>query len=135
MNTRVKGNRSRRRAIEYYTSQGWLIDIVEKTGKWIVNKDLFSEACGIGFDLVGIKHNQVLFVQVKTNVAPQKKEYAQFANKYAGENLLVEMFVWHDFRGIVIYEFYSNGSIQERDLRWQNKTVKKKKSLHSVKKH
>lgn len=116
VNTRIKGNRTVRRAIDYYTAEGWLVDKVEKVGKWILHKDLFSEACGIGFDLVGIKQNQVIFIQAKTNLAPDQHKYFDFAQKYCGPNLLAEMYVWHDGRGPVIYKFIKDGIIKT-DLR------------------
>lgn len=110
--TRQKGNRSQRRAIEYYQSDGWLVDKVEKTGKFITDKDLFNL-----FDLVGIKNNKTVFVQVKTNRPPPQKEYLEFAEEYAGPNILVESYTWYDRKGARILQYYQNNHIETIDLR------------------
>jgi hypothetical protein len=97
---RAKGNRNRRKAIDYYTSQVWLVDVVEKTGKFVVVKDLYSL-----FDLIGVKENKTILIQVKTN-KPDKLEFFQdFANQYGGDNLLVEMIVYYDREGPTIHKF------------------------------
>jgi hypothetical protein len=123
MNTRIKGNRSVRRAIEYYTKEGWVVDKVEKVGKWILIKDLYGL-----FDLVGVKNNRTVFIQVKTNLFPKKDLYFEFAKKFGGKNLFVESYTWFDNKGEVVYRY-----LPERythimcDARWERKLVTKRK--------
>lgn len=114
-NPRAKGNRSVRRAIEYYEKKGWLVDKVEKTGKWVIEKDLFNL-----FDLICLKRNKVTFVQVKTNRPPTQKDYIQFAQKYCGKRhsrINIEVYTWYDRKGPVVHKFYQNGGIKREDLR------------------
>ena len=115
--TRAKGNRSVIKAINYYENDGWLVDKVEKTGKWVFEKDLFSKACD-GFDLIGIKQNKVVFIQVKTNKPATQKTYIAFSRLYAGQNVNVEVYTWYDRRGPVIHQFFSNGKVNRLDKRW-----------------
>lgn len=116
VNTKQKGYRTVQKAITHYQEQGWLVDKVEKTGKFIVEKDLFSSECD-GFDLIGIKKNCVLLIQVKTNYPPTQKSYKTFANKYAGDNLLVQAYTWYDSKGAVIHSFLPKNKVYKEDLR------------------
>ena len=109
---RQKGNRTVRRAVEFYGSQGYLVDRVEKTGRWIVDKDLFSL-----FDLIGIRKNEVVLIQVKTNQPPTQSAYVEFAQKYSGTAIRVEAFTWYDRMGYVIHQFFSDGSVTRIDRR------------------
>lgn len=123
MNTRIKGNRSVRQAMEYYTNQGWLVDKVEKVGKWILIKDLYGL-----FDLAGVKNNQTVFVQVKTNLFPNKKRYLEFAKLYGGKNLFIESYTWFDNKGAVVYRYLPEGYVKILcDARWERKLVTRKK--------
>ncbi len=115
-NSRAKGNRTVRRAIEFYQQRGWLVDKVEKTSKFLKNKDLYSEYCD-GFDLIGIRKNQTVLIQVKTNRPGKKDSYIDFAKKMAGTNLLVQMITWYDAKGFVLQKFYSTGRVVTEDLR------------------
>ena len=56
MNTRAKGNRARRNAIEQLQRDGFEVAIVERTGKFIKDKDAF----GIG-DLLAISETKDLY--------------------------------------------------------------------------
>lgn len=112
VNTRQKGNRSVRKARDYYEEQGWKTDVVEKTGKFIFEKDLYGL-----FDVVGIKKNQVIFVQVKTNRPPTREPFKDFAKDYAGKNLRIQSYTWYDRRGPIIHSFLSSGKITKKDLR------------------
>lgn len=110
--TRQKGNRSLRRAIEYYEADGWRIDKVEKTGKFIIDKDLFNL-----FDLVGVKPNKSVYVQVKTNRPPPQKDFLEFSQQYAGTHLFVESYTWYDRKGAKILRYNKNGTITTLDFR------------------
>ena len=39
---RQKGNRNRNKVIEYFRDRGFLVGIVERTGRFIKEKDLFG---------------------------------------------------------------------------------------------
>lgn len=117
VNSRAKGNSSVRKAIAYYTDEGWLVDKVEKTGKYIKDKDLYNL-----FDLVGVKSNQTIFIQVKTNRPANKEGYVKFAKKYAGEHLFIECYTWYDFVGPTIHSYRRTGKVIRFDYR---KKVKK----------
>lgn len=111
-NSRAKGNRSVRRAIDYYTEKGWRVDKVEKTGKFIIEKDLFGL-----FDLVGIRKNQVVFIQVKTNKPATQQAYKEFSKCYGGRHLGCEVFTWYDRRGPVVQIYKNTGKIIKNDMR------------------
>lgn len=89
---------------------------MEKTGKFLENKDLFSQHCD-GFDLIGIRKNQVVLIQVKTNRPAKKDSYIDFAKKLAGPNVLIHMITWYDSKGFVLQKFYSTGKVVTEDLR------------------
>lgn len=89
---------------------------MEKTGKFLENKDLFSEYCD-GFDLIGIRKNQIVLIQVKTNRPGKKESYIDFAKKIGGPNLLIHMATWYDKKDFVIQKFYSTGRVVTEDLR------------------
>lgn len=85
---RRKGNTTQRKAIAYLEGQGWLVDKVEKTGKFCKEKDLFGL-----FDLICVMFGMVLFVQVKTNVPAPRKPLSNFCKKY---NLCAWCMTWYD---------------------------------------
>lgn len=117
MSSRDKGNSTERKALEYYTRKGWLIDRATKTGKFRKHKDLFSNTEFNGFDLVGVKRGYTVFVQCKTNNPPVLGPYKQFASEYASEHVIIEAAVWYDRRGWVFYTFKPDGSYERRDER------------------
>lgn len=97
MKTRKKGNRNRRKAIELLESEGFLVDIVEKTGKFVKQKDLFGL-----WDLMAIKrlpeYTEVRLVQVKSNTKPTMKPFRQFKEEY-GDAFSCEVWIWKDRKG------------------------------------
>mgnify|MGYP001562519195 CR=1 FL=1 len=100
MKTRVKGNRIRRKCIEYLEKTGWLVDVVEKTGKFVKVKDLFGL-----FDLIAIKEGAVIFIQVTSNTPHNHHKLKEFRKKHS---IFIEQFVWKDRKGFDIYLYYSN---------------------------
>jgi hypothetical protein len=85
---------------------------VEKTGKFIVEKDLYGL-----FDLVAIRPNQVLFIQVKTNRPAVQQPYIDFSKKYAGSHFSVNVITWFDRKGFLIQKYFSTGRVTTEDLR------------------
>lgn len=132
--SRAKGNRTRRKAITYLKENGYIVDVVEKTGRWVSHKDLFAgyciycwtrgdeECCSnftpfSGFDLIALKGKHTTYVQVKTNTPAAQKEYKTFAKNFASRNVKVWVMTWYDRKGWRIQKYYSNGTINELDLR------------------
>jgi len=122
---RQKGTRNENKCKELLEEQGWLVDKVEKKGKFLKNKDLFGL-----FDLIAIGHNRsklyhptvyyvdVNFVQVTTNKPHTLKPYIEFAQKWVCLNIHVTMYVWIDRRGFILYDFKSDGSYSRTKL-WE----------------
>jgi Holliday junction resolvase len=121
MNTRQKGNRTRRKAVEYYESQGWKVDTVEKAGRFIVEKDLFA-SLGAGFDLIGIKKNLIVLIQVKTNNPPTRKKYLIFSEQYGGTNILIESYTWFDNDGYIVLRYLPTKDMVVVDEKRKTKT-------------
>ena len=93
VNTRAKGSRIRLKCIKELEANGYLVGIVERTGKFIKIKDLFGL-----FDLCAIGYGQVRFIQVTCNKPHPHKPYTDFSDKYVASNpsIVVEQHVWYD---------------------------------------
>jgi len=62
VNTRRKGNRTRLEIIKHLIKNGYQVAIVERTGKFIKEKDAF------GFvDLIAVNEKEMKLIQAKTN--------------------------------------------------------------------
>ena len=111
MNTRGKGNRSRRACIELLQHQGFEVDVVEKTGKWFKVKDMFSL-----FDLVAVRKSDgsVLFIQVSTNGHHPHKSLAEFKSHFP--HLGIRQYVWHDRKGFVLYHYLGLGAWRKEQI-------------------
>lgn len=114
--SRQKGNRNIRKVIERYKeelSRDWKIDRVERTAKWIKEKDMFGL-----FDLVAVApKGHVHLIQVKTNRPPTQQPFRDFASKYASHKVKVKCFTWYDYKGWRIQTYLKNGKIKEVDER------------------
>ena len=100
---RIKGNRARRRCIEYLESKGWKVGIVERTGKFIKEKDLFGL-----FDLVAVKETMsAMFIQVASNKPHTHKKLSQFKIKFYNQS--IRQYVWIDNKGFNVYVYLSDG--------------------------
>jgi hypothetical protein len=122
--TRRKGNTNRRKAINILEENGWQVDVVEKVGKWIKQKDMFSL-----FDLCCIKRFsdelrpfsdekkfqypvQVAFVQIATNKPHSHKPFIAFSKKYHDPRLLIAQIVFKD-RKNPMQIIYINGKVEK----------------------
>lgn len=94
VNSRNKGNRNQRKAIEYFESSGYLVSKAERTGKFEKEKDLFGL-----FDLACIKKGEMLLVQVTTNRPHTHKFYKEFSKKYHNNGVEFWQIVWYDRKG------------------------------------
>jgi len=107
MKTRVKGNRNVNKCVKLLSAEGYYVDKVEKTGRFIKVKDLF----GI-FDLVCLKRvgddTKIMFVQVTSNVPHTHKNFVDFAERFGSKHLIIAQYVWIDRKGFKIFN-YNNG--------------------------
>ena len=101
-NNKIKGWRSRRLCISLLREEGWRVDVVEKTGKFIKVKDMFSL-----FDIVAIK-DEVMFVQVTTNKPHTHTDFAKFKKNYPF--IMIRQYVHIDRKGFKIYEYKEDGT-------------------------
>lgn len=108
VNPKAKGYRTVAKCRKFYEGDGWKIANVEKTSRFIQEKDLFGL-----FDLIGIRKNEVIFIQVKTNRKPKLTEYEEFAKKYCGDAIKCELYIWFDRKGPVVYKFTKTETIKE----------------------
>ena len=89
MNTRAKGNRARLTVKRYLESQGYLVSVVELTGRWIPVKDLYGL-----FDLMAVRCGDVHFIQVTSNQPHSHSAFERFVEKYGGpSNFVVRQYV------------------------------------------
>lgn len=100
MNTYAKGSRIRLQARKELESDGWLVNIAERTGKFISQKDLFGVA-----DLVALKKNTLLFVQVTSSRPHSHWKMRDFAVRYCGQNIMLEQWVWINRQGWKKYKY------------------------------
>lgn len=117
LSKRAKGNRTRRKAEEFWRNLGYLVDRVELSGKFVRSKDLFSNDNFGGFDIVALKPKEFLMIQLKTNVPPTQSPYKKFAKKYATDQIKIICQTWYSHKGWRIQEYLQNGTIEETDLR------------------
>ena len=77
--TRAKGYRTVQKCKFWLEERGYLVDDVEKSGKFRRDKDLFNL-----FDLVAVhRHKPVMFIQCKTNKPGGLTKYKIFSRKYS----------------------------------------------------
>lgn len=89
MNRRAKGKRILRKAIELLQQQGYIASDVEKVGRFIKDKDLFGVA-----DILALKRNEVLFLQVTCGRPHNHTKYKAFGEAYTGSNVKMQQWVW-----------------------------------------
>ena len=99
MNKRKKGRGNVRKAIKLLVSDGWFAECVEKTGRFVKQKDLFGL-----WDIVGVRPGFFpLFIQVKTNKKPNLEPFVEFLKKFGGID--GQVWVYRDREGFVYYFF------------------------------
>lgn len=97
--TRNKGNRNQRKAITELEEDGWLVGVVERTGKFIKEKDLFGL-----FDILALKEGFIRMIQIKTNsTGGMLKRIKSFSNEHDHNKLSSELWVWKDYKGWIKY--------------------------------
>lgn len=88
VNTRAKGNRIERKAVESLELQGYLVYRVRgSSNRFNQKNDIFGL-----FDLLCCKPNETKLVQVKSSQKPNLKPFAEFKQNYPQFN--VEIWIW-----------------------------------------
>jgi hypothetical protein len=88
MSSKQKGRYSSKVAVSYYEGEGYLVDEVEKTGRFRKFKDLFSEhfskrGRSAGFDLVAVhKSKEPIFIQVTTTTPKVHIDFLAFKGEF-----------------------------------------------------
>jgi hypothetical protein len=105
VNSRNKGSRIRRLCINLLEEQGFSVAVVERTGRFIQQKDAF----GVG-DLLAINkyRDKPVLIQVTTNKPHTHLLYSEFSKNYA-HIIDLYQYVWIDRKGFKIYHYLKSG--------------------------
>lgn len=103
--TRQKGNKARLEVIKYLESRGYKVAIVERTGRFIKEKDMFGL-----YDLVAVHSVKIgqLFIQISSNVPHTHRNFCDFTMNYK-TNAACLQFTKLDNKGWNVW-FYSVGT-------------------------
>jgi len=112
VNTRAKGNKIQRRLMTELEDEGWLVDKVEKTGRFTKQKDLFGL-----FDLCCVRKHTMKLIQVTCNRPHKHTPYLSFAIQYGHNKLLIEQHVWYDRKGWKEFNYHWNKGMMIEDRR------------------
>lgn len=108
-NSRAKGSKLVRKCREWWENLGYETAVVERTGRFIEEKDLFGVA-----DIVTIKSikggTELCLVQVTSEKPHTLKDYKTFAKKYVSDYIKLYQFVWKKRKGWIIYTFHRDGT-------------------------
>ena len=107
VNPRQKGYRTQCKAIAALEEQGFLVGVVERTGRFIKVKDLFGL-----YDLIAIKKGECHFVQVTSNRPHSHKEYQEFSKVYHNNGIQYWQWVHYDRKGWVKFRYIQGAKIQ-----------------------
>jgi len=107
MNTRVKGSRLRLAAKKVFEDMGFLVDIVEKTHRFAPIRDCFGVA-----DLIAIKKNSVVLIQVTANRPHTHGQFEEFSREYCGSNVGMQQWVWIDNKGWRVFAYEDGKKIR-----------------------
>jgi len=104
INTKSKGRRAVSKLRTLLESKGFITDTVEKTGKFIKIKDLFSL-----FDLIAVKGQIHVYIQVTSTRPHVHKNYQKWANLHASEYVWIEQWVMIAYKGWKRFKYYPSG--------------------------
>lgn len=125
--TKTKGNVILKRIKDILEAEGWLVDKVEKTGKFVKHKDLFASYDDeFGFDQIAIRNGTIILIQAKANCARGNEIFKAFAKEHAHARLRVEQWVWKKRcvkinAGFVIHKYLDDGQMVVEDRRKRKK--------------
>lgn len=111
---RQKGNRLVREVVDVFERAGCEVGRVERTGKYVRQKDLFGL-----FDLVAINYYGVFFVQVTSSRAHSHKPFLKFKK----EHPFVKVYQFVRLKGKVwkIFDYGSDGKVSKSKGRFGKK--------------
>lgn len=89
MSTRSKGRRNENRTRALLEAEGWLVEQVKGSSKWNASVDFFGL-----FDIIAVKPNDILWVQVKTNRNASPHDRQLISSFQAPGKKLI--YVWYD---------------------------------------
>jgi len=132
MSTKQKGRRAVVKCVTdfYHRDNGWLVDNVEKHGRFVKQKDLFGL-----FDIMAIHpERNPIFIQVTCNKPHVHKNYIEFSIQFP----LLEIMQYVNCdkidkaKGWLIFQ-YKNGEMFKCDEREKSKTLIKKQKKNGKK--
>jgi len=100
VNSRVKGSRNQRKCIIQFENDGYEVAIVERTGKFLKEKDAFGL-----FDIACMNKNTTVWVQITTNRNHPHKKFMKFSEEHQQVDTAYEQWVWIDHKGWRIFEY------------------------------
>lgn len=119
--TKAKGYRGVTNCINTFYLTNWEVDKVEKTGKFVKQKDLYGL-----FDICCITENKLHLVQITHNTPHTHKRYLEFSNKYNVPGVSILQYVMYDkinrARGWIKF-YYIKGKIIKTDYRTKSKKL------------
>ena len=89
---KLKGYRTVAKIKQVLTKNGYIVSNLEKTGKFVKEKDLWNL-----WDLIAIKSKEHLFIQAKTNMKGHKwkEPYIKFGKMHGSKYVKYE--IWNKF--------------------------------------
>lgn len=113
MKTKQKGYRAVAKYIEDFLSDGdYIYDKVEKTGRFVKQKDLFGLFDLVACDYIGFTH----YIQVTHNKPHPHKKFSEFAKTWGSMSYVIQA-VWYDRKGWKIFKYNSLGNKSCDDMR------------------
>ncbi len=100
VNTKAIGWRNMDKCRKRMQFAGYLVDTVEKTGRFCKQKDLFGL-----FDLFCIKKGSAVLIQITTNKNHGHKPYLQFSKDYHNNGIEFQQWVWYNRRGWRMFNY------------------------------
>ena len=102
-----KGYRTVRKGRDILEKRGYIFANLEKTGKFVIEKDLFNL-----WDALAIKgKNRYIFIQFKTNkelgIRKLRKwtlPFIKFAKKHGNKYVSYQIWVKYDYKGFIVLD-------------------------------
>jgi len=107
VNTKAKGWTTMDKCRKQMQLAGYLVDTVEKTGRFIKQKDLFGL-----FDLFCIKKGTAVLIQITCNRPHSHKPYQQFSKDYHNNGIEFWQWVWYDRKGWRMFQYRMGDKIE-----------------------
>jgi hypothetical protein len=119
---RQKGGRIRRKAIELLQIAGFQVSTVERTGRFIKEKDMFGL-----FDIAGIKRGCLVLVQVTTNKPHKHTPFQDFSLAFPNGGIEYWQFVWKDNKGWYFFQYKDGEKLDVNSICGEHDFIQKKR--------